>query len=72
MSIRQFLVGRSFDPETVALLAEAFEGACADLGVTDQTPQAHARVASEVIRLAGDHNAQHIRAAVVTMLKSRH
>src|SRR5262245_13080591 len=34
MPIREFLSGESFDAETLAVLDEAFEGACIDLGVT--------------------------------------
>src|SRR5690348_9908675 len=38
MPIRAFLGGKSFDPETLAILNEAFQGACADLGVTAKAP----------------------------------
>ena len=72
MLIREFLAGKSFDPETLAMLDEAFRGACADLGVTDKTPHSRETVAKEIIKLAGDHSPQHIRAAVVTFLRSRH
>jgi len=72
MPIREFLAGKSFDPETLDVLNEAFHGACIDLGVTDATPHTRTAVAREVLRLAADGNAQHIRAAVVTFLRGRH
>jgi hypothetical protein len=37
MPIRAFFAGKSFDPETLAILNAAFAGACADLGVSDKT-----------------------------------
>ena len=73
MSIHAFLAGKSFDPETLDILNEAFRGACADLGVTDKTPHSRERVAQQVILLAdGRREPQHIRAAVVAFLKAQH
>jgi hypothetical protein len=54
--IRAFLAGKTFDPETIAVLNEAFQGACADLGVTDKTPHARDTVAKKVIELADESN----------------
>ena len=72
MPIRAFLAGKFFDPETLTILNEAFQGACADLGVTEKTPHARETVAKKVIELAEESNdAGAIRAAVVAFLKAR-
>jgi hypothetical protein len=71
--IRAFLAGKTFDPETIAVLNEAFQGACADLGVTDKTPHARDTVAKKVIELADESNdPAAIRAAVVAFLRAQH
>ena len=73
MSIHPFLAGKSFDPETLDILNEAFQGACADLGVTDRTPHSRGLVAKQIFELAeGRHDPQVIRAAVVAFLLARH
>ena len=73
MSIRPFIVGKSFDPEAVDMLDTAFAGVCADLGVGDKTPHSRALVARKVIELAdGRGDAAEIRAAVVALLKAPH
>jgi hypothetical protein len=73
MPIREFLAGKSFDPETLAILNEAFQGACLDLGVTDQTPHSRTNVAKTVLQFAdGQRDPRLIRAAVVKFLKARH
>ena len=70
--IRVF-AGKSFDPETLIVLNAAFDGVCADLGVTDKTPHSRENVARLVIKLAdGQHDPQLIRAAAVAILKARH
>jgi hypothetical protein len=72
MPIRPFLDGKSFDPETLAILNEAFQGACADLGVTDQTPHSREYVAKLVLRIAdGQRDPKLIREAAVAILKER-
>jgi hypothetical protein len=71
--IRSFLAGKVFEPEKLDILNAAFEGACADLGVTDKTPHSRETVAKTVIQLAdGQRDPEAIRAAVVTFLKERH
>jgi len=73
MPIREFLADKSFDPERLDILNEAFRGACADLGVTDRTPHSRERVARQIIQFAdGRGDPQLIRAAVVAFLKGRH
>jgi hypothetical protein len=73
MSIHPFLAGKSFDPETLDILNEAFQGACADLGVTHQTPHSRGLVAKQIFELAdGRHDSQAIRAAAVAFLRDRH
>jgi hypothetical protein len=73
MPIRAFLAGKSFEPEAIAILNAAFEGACADLGVTDKTPHSRENVAKAIIRFAdGQRDPQLIRAAVVAFLKAPH
>ena len=73
MPINEYLAGKSYDPEMLAALNAAFEGACADLGVTDQTPHSRKRVATQVLMLADDRrDPDMIRTAVVSFLKARH
>jgi hypothetical protein len=70
MPIREYLAGKSFDPEMLAILNEAFQGACRDLGVTEQTPQSRANVAKAILQFAdGQHDPRLIRAAAVRFLK---
>ena len=72
MPIRAFLAGKSFDPETLAILNEAFQGACADLGVPDKAPHSREHVAKTVMKLAdGQRDPRLIREAVVKILKER-
>ena len=72
MPIRAFLGGKSFDPETLAILNEAFQGACADLGVTAKAPHSRENVAKAVMKLAdGQRDPQLIRKAVVAFLRER-
>ena len=73
MPIRQYLAGKTFDPESLAILNKAFDGACADLGVTDKVPHSREQVAATVIKLAnGQHDPALIRKAAVVFLKARH
>ncbi len=73
MPIRRYLAGKSFDPEALAILNAAFQGACAELDVTDRTPHSRENVAKTVIRFAdGQRDPQLIREAVVTFLKGSH
>jgi hypothetical protein len=73
MSIQTLLTGKSFDPETLSILDQAFQGVCADLGVTEKTPHSRALVAKKVIELAdGRPDPEVIRAAVVMFLKAQH
>jgi hypothetical protein len=44
----------SFDPDEVALLVGAFEGALADLGLTDREDRVTLIVAQKIIELAKD------------------
>jgi hypothetical protein len=72
MPIRAFLAGKTFDPETPAILNEAFQGACADLAVTENTPHARETVAKTVLELAdGQRDPELIRQAAVAMLSER-
>jgi hypothetical protein len=71
--IRSFLAGKTFDPETLQILNRAFLGACADLGVGDNTPHSRELLAKTVLQMAdGQRDSEAIRAAVVAFLKDRH
>jgi hypothetical protein len=71
MPIREFLAGKSFDPETLAMLNAACRGACVDLGVTDKTPNSRGLVARKVLELSdGQRDPEAVRAAVVKFLKA--
>jgi hypothetical protein len=73
VSIHKLLPGKSFDPETIDILNAAFQGVCADLGVTDKTPRSREIVAKTVIELAeGRRDPEAVRAAVVMFLKAPH
>ena len=64
------LSGKSFVPERITVLDTAYQGACADLGVTGKTPHARAAVAKKILELADGHRRPEvIRAAVVASLK---
>lgn len=72
MPIRSFAAGKSFDPETLAILNQAFAGVCADLGVTDKTPHSRENVAKLIIKLAdGQRDPELIRKAAVAILKGQ-
>jgi hypothetical protein len=67
--IRAFLAGKSFDPETLALLNAAFEGACAELDVSANARHSRETVAKRVLELADGHrDLKALRAAVVASL----
>jgi len=71
MPIQPFLAGKSFDPETLAILNKAFAGACADLAVSEKTPHTRGIVAKKVLEMAdGQRDTEAIRAAVVASLTS--
>jgi hypothetical protein len=73
MPIREFLAGKSFDPETLDILNKAFQGACVDLCVSDKTQYSREHVARTVLQLAdGQRDPQLLRKAVVAFLKARH
>jgi hypothetical protein len=72
MPIRAFLPGKSFDPETLIILNAAFEGACAELGVTETTPRSRENLAKMVLEAAdGQRDPNLIREAVIAKLKER-
>jgi hypothetical protein len=72
MPIRAFVADKTFDPETLAILNEAFQGACTDLGVTDKTPHSRENVAKTVLQLAdGQRDPKLIRKAVVEFLREQ-
>jgi hypothetical protein len=72
MPIRAFLAGKSFDPETLAILNAAFQGACADLEVSDKARYSREAIAKKVLELAQGHrDPKALRAAVVTSLVGR-
>jgi hypothetical protein len=59
----------SFDPETLAALNAAFEGACADIGVSANARHSRAIIAKKVMELAkGQRDPDALRAAVVASL----
>jgi len=68
---RPCLQSEPFDPESLDVLTRAFEGACADLGVTMRTPHARRAVAEKVLDLSdGRRDPEVIRAAVVASLRA--
>ena len=72
MPIRTFLTGKSFDPEELAILNAAFEGACDDLGVSANAFHSRTAVAKKVLELAdGQRDPAAIRAAAVASLVSK-
>ena len=69
MPMLRLLEGRSFDPRSVAILVEAFNGVVTELGL--QAPPARERAAKIVIRLAHnqtDLDTAKLRAAAVAEL----
>jgi len=69
MPIRALLAGKSFDPETLAILNTAFEGACADLGVKDNARHSRQTVAKMVLKLSdAQRDPTALRVAVVASL----
>jgi hypothetical protein len=69
MPIRAFLAGKSFDPETLAVLNAAFAGACAEIGVTPKAHHSRETIAKKVLELAdGQSDPEALRAAVVAAL----
>jgi hypothetical protein len=72
MPIRSFLAGKSFDPETLAVLNAAFAGACAQIGVSDKAHHSRETIAKKVLELAdGQRDPEAICAAVVAALSER-
>ena len=69
MPIRQFLAGKSFDPEKLAILNAAFEGVCADLEVRGNARHSRETIAKRVLELAdGQSDPKELRAAVTASL----
>jgi hypothetical protein len=52
MPITPFLCNMAFEPETVAAMSEAFQGACQTLGLSDRNDPLNELVAKRVIELA--------------------
>jgi hypothetical protein len=52
MPITPFLRGQAFDPETVAVMGDAFAEACKALGLKDRNDKMTELVAKHVIKLA--------------------
>jgi len=52
MPIRKFIPGSSFDPETIAHIVAAFEGACTVLNLHDPNDPMVETVAKKIISLA--------------------
>ena len=74
MPIRRHLAGKSFDPDVLAILKAAFEGACADLRLGRQASHLSQTVAKKVFdELAnGQRDPEAIRLAVVASLATKH
>jgi hypothetical protein len=71
--MRTFLQGKSFDPETLAVLNAAFAGVCAELGVSEMARHSRETVAKKVLELADrQHDPNALRAAVVESLTATH
>jgi hypothetical protein len=71
MPIRTFFPGKSFDPEKLAILNAAFEGACLDLGVAGRARHSREAIAKKVLELAdGQRDQEQLRVAVVAALKA--
>lgn len=52
MPITSFLHSRSFDPETVKAMSQAFENACRSLSLADRDDPLNELIATQVIKLA--------------------
>ena len=73
MPIRSFIASKSFDPETLANLSAAFEGVCADLGVSENARCSLEIIADRVVALADGHrDPDALRAAVIASLVTKH
>lgn len=73
MSRRSSIVGKSFDPGTLAYMSAAFDGVCADLGVSENARSSLEIIADRVMTLADDHrDPDALRAAVIASLATKH
>ncbi len=72
MSITPFLTHRAFDPETVEIIASAFDKICADLGLSTREDRLTELVARHVIDAAqmGMRDEAAIRLSVLHNFKS--
>jgi hypothetical protein len=72
VTIRPFLGGKSFDPESLDILDRAFEDVCAQLGVSGNARHSRDAIAKKVLEQAdGQRDRDAIRAAVVASLSER-
>jgi len=73
MPIRQFIAGKSFDPEMLVNLEVVFECVCADLAVARNASHSRETVAKKVIELAeSQRDPEALRAAVIASLSTKH
>ena len=69
MPIREFIAGKSFDPERLFILNVVFECVCADRGVSPTARHSRAIIARKVIELAdGLRDSEALRTAVIASL----
>lgn len=67
--MRPFLAGKSFDPETLAILNAAFEGVCTDLDVRANAHHSREIVARTVLELSeGQRDPEALCAGVIASL----
>jgi hypothetical protein len=72
MPIRTFLEDKSFDPDAIEIMNAAFQGACADLGLTDKSDRACEMVAERIIVLAdGKRDAETLRTLVLASFQAK-
>jgi len=72
MPITPFLQSQAFDPELVAAMGQAFDSACAALGLSDRGDRINELIAQKIIKLAqtGLRNPMALSSAALKELKT--
>jgi hypothetical protein len=71
MSIRQFVNGQAFEPQTIQVMSEALTAACKALGLKEKDDAANRLLATRIIDLARDgiHDPGLLKAAALAGLR---
>jgi hypothetical protein len=74
VSIRQFVNGEAFEPETIQTMSQALSGACEALGLKLKDDAATRFLAMRIIDLAqtGEHDPKLLKAAAIEGLVVKH